>query len=139
VGYAFLRGAAADVVEWDGARVARATIRRQWARFHERYDALLCPVASTAALPTEPGVPTTRRTMLVDGETRRATDSMWWCALIGVAYLPSTVVPVGATPSGLPIGVQVVGPFFEDYTSLDVARRIDAVVGAYRLPPVAAI
>jgi amidase len=138
VGYAFLRGAAADVVEWDAARVAQAAIRHEWARFHTRYDALLCPVAATAALPTEPGVPTTRRTMLVDGESRRATDSMWWCALIGVAYLPSTVVPVGATPSGLPIGMQVVGPFFEDNTSLDVGRRIDAVLGAYRLPPIAA-
>jgi amidase len=138
VGYAFLRGAAADVLEWDTARVAQAAIRREWARFHTSYDALLCPVAATAALPTEPGVPATRRSMLVDGVSRRVTDSMWWCALIGVAYLPSTVVPVGATPSGLPIGMQVVGPFFEDNTSLDVGRRIDAVLGGYKVPPVAA-
>jgi hypothetical protein len=34
--------------------------------------------------------------------------------------------------------VQVVGPFFEDNTSLDVGRRVDAVLGAYRVPPVAA-
>jgi amidase len=138
VGYAFLRGAAADVVEWDAARVAQAAIRHEWALFYTRYDALLCPVAATAALPTEPGVPATRRTMTFDGETRRASDSMWWCAIIGVAYLPSTVVPVGVTASGLPVGVQVVGPFFEDGTSLDVGRRIDSVLGAYRVPPLAA-
>ena len=55
--------------------------------------------------------------------------------LVGVAYLPSTVVPVGVTSEGLPVGVQVVGPFLEDRTCLDVARRIEALLGGFRPPP----
>jgi amidase len=136
-GAAFVRGAAAEQVEWNAARVAQAAIRREWAHFHERYDALLCPVVPTAALPTEPGVPITERTMPIDGQPHRALEMIYWCGIIGLAYLPSTVIPVGATTSGLPVGMQVVGPYFEDRTALDIGRRIDAVLGAYRVPPLA--
>ena len=134
---AFVRGAASDQVEWSAARVARAAVRREWARFHEGYDALLCPVVPTAALPTEPGVPLTDRSIPVDGEARPALNMILWCGLIGLAYLPSTVIPAGATTSGLPVGMQVVGPYYEDRTALDVARRCDGVLGAYRIPPLA--
>ncbi len=135
----FTRGAAADVVEWNAARVAQSAIRQEWARFHETYDALLCPVTPTAALLTEPGVGITERTMTIDGAERPAIEMIRWCGLIGLAYLPSTVTPVGATAGGLPVGVQVVGPYFEDRTALDVARRIDGVLDAYRVPPLAAL
>jgi amidase len=134
---AFLRGAAGDVVEWGAACLARAAIRDEWARFHQRYDALLCPVAPTAALPTEPGVDLTERTIPIDGEARPAIETIRWCGIIGVASLPSTVTPVGVTETGLPVGIQVVGPYYEDRTALDVARRIDGIVQAYRVPPVA--
>ena len=133
----FARGAGAGVAEWNRARVARAALRREWARFHERYDALLCPVLPTAALPTEPGTAITDRTMPIDGEPHGAIEMIRWAAVVGVAYLPSTVVPVGATAAGLPVGVQVVGPYLEDRTPLDVARRIDRVLDAYRVPPLA--
>jgi amidase len=134
---AFARGAASEQGEWHAARVACAAIRREWARFHERYDALLCPVVPTAALPTEPGVPLRDRSIPIDGEPRPALNMILWCGVIGLAYLPSTVIPVGATASGLPVGMQVVGPYYEDRTALDVARRCDGVVGAYRIPPLA--
>jgi amidase len=133
----FARGAVAEMADWNAARVARAAVRREWARFHERYDALLCPVVPTAALPTEPGVPIGDRTMPIDGEPRPAVNMILWCGLIGLAYLPSTVIPVGATATGLPVGMQVVGPYLEDRTALDVARRGDRVLGAYRVPPLA--
>jgi amidase len=75
--------------------------------------------------------------MPIDGVDRPAVENMLWCALIGLAMLPSTVVPAGATAAGLPVGVQVVGPYYEDATALDAARRIDAVLGAFRVPPLA--
>ena len=40
-------------------------------------------------------------------------DTLAWTGLVGVAYLPSTVVPVGRV-GDLPVGVQVVGPYLED-------------------------
>ena len=38
------------------------------------------------------------------GQPRNQGDTLAWTGLIGVAYLPSTVVPVGRTPDGLPVG-----------------------------------
>jgi len=135
----FVRGAAADLVEWQAARIAQAAIRKEWARFHQRYDVLLCPVTPTAALPTEPGRPITERTMPVDGQAVPAIEMIRWSGLVGLAYLPATVTPAGRTAAGLPVGIQVVGPYYEDRTALDVARRIDAVLQEFRVPPLAVI
>jgi amidase len=133
----FTRGAAADLVAWNAAREAQAAVRRAWARFQDTYDVLLCPVTPTAALPTEAGRGINERTMTIDGAERPAIELIRWAGIIGLAYLPSTVIPVGATAAGLPMGMQIVGPYFEDRTTLDVARRADGVLGAYRVPPLA--
>jgi amidase len=42
---------------------------------------------------------------------------------------------VGFTPGGLPVGIQVVGPYLEDRTSLFVAARLAELVGGYVAPP----
>jgi amidase len=52
-----------------------------------------------------------------------------------MAYLPSTCAPVGATAGGLPVGVQVVGPYLEDRTTIDFARKLGDVVGGFKRPP----
>jgi amidase len=52
-----------------------------------------------------------------------------------VAYLPATAVPVGRTSAGLPVGVQVVGPYLEDRTTLAAARCIEEVLGGFVVPP----
>jgi amidase len=48
--------------------------------------------------------------------------------------MPAAVVPVGNSPEGLPIGVQVAARPFEDETAMAVAAVIDANFG-YRIPP----
>ena len=53
-----------------------------------------------------------------------------------MAYLPSTVVPVGRV-GGLPVGVQVVGPYLEDRTSLALAAHLSGLLGGYEPPPMA--
>ena len=58
-----------------------------------------------------------------------------WAGLIGNVRLPSTVVPVGRTRAGLPIGMQVVGPYLEDHTALDVVRHVERLVGGFVPPP----
>jgi amidase len=58
-----------------------------------------------------------------------------WAGLAGMAYLPATVAPVGRIAGGLPVGMQVVGPYLEDRTSIDFARRLAEVVGGYERPP----
>jgi amidase len=45
------------------------------------------------------------------------------------------VVPVGRTASGLPVGIQIVGPYLEDRTTLAVGRLIEEVLGGFVAPP----
>jgi amidase len=52
-----------------------------------------------------------------------------WVGLASLAYLPSTVVPVGISRSGTPVAVQVIGPFLEDRTALFVAAELARLVG----------
>jgi amidase len=60
---------------------------------------------------------------------------MAWTGLVGVAYLPATAVTVGRTRAGLPVGMQVVGPYLEDRTALFVAERLAELTGGFVPPP----
>jgi len=52
--------------------------------------------------------------------------------------MPAAVVPVGISPEGLPIGVQVAARPFEDERALSIAAVIDAAFG-YRIPPMSMV
>jgi len=111
----------------------RERLRRRWAAWFEDHDVLLCPVVPAAAQPlSDKGI--FERTMTVNGVERPAIDHVHWAGLIGLVYLPSTVVPVGRTASGLPVGVQVVGPHLGDRTTLAVAAWLEGEYG-YVPPP----
>jgi amidase len=71
----------------------------------------------------------------VNGETRSYEEQLVWASVVGMAYLPATAAPVGRTAGGLPVGVQIVGPYCEDRTPIDVARRMAEVMGGFEIPP----
>ncbi len=79
-------------------------------------------------------MPMSARSISVAGETRPYTDQMKWAGLFGLVYLPATAVPIGTHSSGLPMALQVVGPFLEDRTCLSVARMIEQS-GGFQRPP----
>ena len=78
-----------------------------------------------------------RRTLEVDGAVRPYSDLIVWTSQFGYVYLPSTVVPVGFTKDGSPVGIQVVGPYLGDRTTLEFARHIERLRGGYQVPPIA--
>jgi len=120
--------------EWMAADVQRQRFRAQWASFFNDYDVLVCPVAMTNAFPHLQQGSLAERSLLVDGQQRPYMDLLWWTVLVGGVYLPATVVPVGMTAEGLPIGVQIVGPYLEDRTALAAARAIREALGPIMLP-----
>ena len=48
--------------------------------------------------------------------------------------LPATTAPVGLTRAGLPVGIQIIGPYLEDATPIDLAGRLADVLGGFRPP-----
>jgi amidase len=99
------------------------------------WDVLLLPVMSCTALPHDHSEPMAARTVRLAGRDRPYWEAMAWMAPAGACYLPATVVPVGLTAAGLPVGIQVVGPYLHDRTTLDLARRLADLTGGCPRPP----
>jgi amidase len=123
--------------EWLFADRERARVRLRWAEFFETVDVLLCPVTLSPAFPHQQDGTWDTRAFIVNGESVPYLSLEAWPALIGSAYLPSTVAPVGRTAAGLPVGVQVVSPYLHDLRSITVAGVISDLVDGYAVPPIA--
>jgi len=121
--------------------VLAATDRRQrqrtaWTEFFRRYDVLLAPVMPVAAFPHDTDRPFEARMVDVDGIAVPHPLAAAWVCAIGVMLLPVVTLPVGLTESGLPVGVQVVGPFLSDLRLLRIAEMLDAAAGpGFSAPP----
>ena len=61
-------------------------------------------------------------------------DMLKYPSFAVLAGLPATVAPVGFTSSGLPVGIQIVGPYLEDATPIEFAARLTEVIGGFQPP-----
>jgi amidase len=94
------------------------------------YPVLLCPVASIPAFRHG------ERSWVVEGRAVDYLDAVRHTQWFNALACPAAVVPVGSSPEGLPIGVQIVARPFQDETALGVTAVVDAAFG-YRPPPMA--
>jgi Asp-tRNA(Asn)/Glu-tRNA(Gln) amidotransferase A subunit family amidase len=92
------------------------------------FPILLCPVASI------PAFRHSERIWTIEGRGVDYLDVMRFTQWFNVLASPAAVVPVGSSPEGLPIGVQVVARPFDDGSALGIAAIVDAAFG-YRPPP----
>ncbi len=114
----------------------RARLRAAWAEWFETYDALLCPVLAVPAFPHSQAGDFLTRTVDVNGEEHPYLLLTNWTGLIGVVGLPSAVAPIGRTPAGIPVGVQVVAPYLRDREAVLLAELLaEACGGGYQVPP----
>ncbi len=58
-----------------------------------------------------------------------------WAAVATSTGLPATVAPIGHGESGLPIGVQIIGGYLEDRTTIAFAGLIERAFGGFTPPP----
>ncbi len=123
--------------EWLAHNERRLQIRERWREFFTDFDAILLPVQPRAAIPHDHSEPQWARRVEIGGLDRPYLDLFGWTGPAGAGMLPATVVPVGADDDGLPIGVQIVGPYLHDRTTLQVARHVVAVAGGCPRPALA--
>jgi len=62
-------------------------------------------------------------------------DTMRHSQWLNLAGFPGVSVPMGRSPEGLPIGVQLIGRPFEDELVLAVAGQLEAARGPWQPPP----
>ncbi|MDO9461626.1 MAG: amidase [Alphaproteobacteria bacterium] len=120
--------------QWLSANEARQRIRAKWAELFKDYDVLLCPVTPTAAFPHDHGYQMARM-IEVNGRPFPYMDQFFWAGIVGMAYLPSTTAPIGRTAAGLPVGMQIVGPYYGDLTTIRVAGLLREITGGFVPPP----
>jgi amidase len=121
--------------EWLSYNERRLQMRKNWEDFFKNWDAILLPVMPCAAIPHDHSEPIAGRTAIVGSEPRSYWDLITWMAPAGACYLPVTVVPVGRLNNRLPVGIQIVGPYLGDRTTLDLAKHVFAISGGCPRPP----
>lgn len=122
---------------WAVANGLRQRQRALWSTFFEDYDVVLAPVMPTAAFVHDTERSIMERVLDVDGTDVSHAMAMAWCGAIGAMLLPVVTLPTGPTATGLPVGVQVIGPYLSDLRLLALAETIDAAAGpGFTRPPV---
>jgi len=95
----------------------------------QRFPILLCPAAAIPAFRHG------ERNWLVEGKTVKYLDAWSYTEFFNLLGNPGAVVPVGQSPEGLPIGVQIVGRPWEEELVLKVAAEVERECGRFRRPP----
>jgi amidase len=125
-----------DWLEQSGLRLKA---RQAWQDYFQTHDAFLMPEAFVPAIPHD-HTPThtvtfDQRTIATSQGPRPYGDILRWISFATLTGNPAAVAPVGRTRGGLPVGIQIMGPYLEDATPIDVAGLMADVVGGFQAPP----
>ena len=139
LGPAMSRGApGAEVInahQWMNLLDAQVAFRRRWDEFFEAFDVVVMPTLGSVAFPHDDNPDTNARTLQINGEATPYFGQLAWPGVALLPNLPSTVAPIGQTKGGLPIGVQIMGPYLEDRTTIAFAGLLERTFGGFKRPP----
>ena len=124
-------GAMSSFAGWQQQNIRRLAYRAQWQAYFNQVDVFLSPVAFSAAFPHDHSEPQDQRTIATSVGPRRYMDMLNWIAPATLTGCPATVAPVGRTNEGLPVGIQIMGPFWEDATPITFADLLSKEVGGF--------
>ena len=130
-----VRGAVVTHRDWMAADGARAKLQQQWSALFNEWDVVLCPPMPTLAFPHDHSLPLSARRIEIDGKDYPYFDQSVWAGVATLPGLPATAAPIDRSETGLPIGVQIVGPYLEDRTTIAFAELIEREFGGFVPPP----
>jgi len=111
----------------------RSQLFHRMREFLERYEFLLCPVNQVVPFPSEIEYPT-----LIDGvQMGNYLDWMKSCYYITITSHPAISVPAGFTGDAppLPVGLQIVGRYRDDFGVLQLAHAFEQQTRAWQQRP----
>jgi amidase len=129
-----MRGVVLSHRDWVRADRARMSLAQRWRELFREFDVVLCPVMPTTAFPHDHSEMSTRR-IAIDDKDVNYGDQPMWAGVATLTGLPATAMPIGVSEGGLPIGMQIVGPYLEDRTPLAFAALTEREFGGFRPPP----
>merc|ERR1719296_622897 len=115
--------------EWLDENASRDIIKRAWAAFFKEHDVLIAPISPCLAFDSQepPGKTaySPDRWLTIDSKKREYAEMYFWPHMSVMAGIPSLAVPLGLDKaSGLPRGVQVIGPANGERHLLHFARLL---------------
>ena len=129
-----VRGVVLSHRDWVKADRVRAGLAQRWRELFREFDVVLCPVMPTTAFPHDHSEMSTRR-IAIDDKDVSYGDQPMWAGVATLTGLPATAMPIGVSEGGLPIGMQIVGPYLEDRTPLAFAALTEREFGGFTPPP----
>jgi amidase len=126
------KGANASIGDYMEALTRRDRLITGLETFFDDWDALLCPVTVSPAIPHVPfGTP-----IDVDGtKVPYFLAGTSYTNVFNLTGSPAVVLPLARSKEGLPIGLQVVGRRWREPELLALARKLSLVTGPFRAPP----
>jgi amidase len=121
----------------DGAKIARAeTLRtelyQRMRTFLEKYEFLLAPVSQLPPFPVATEYPTE----IAGVRMTNYLDWMKSCYYVTITSHPAISVPAGFTTDGLPVGLQIVGRYRDDFGVLQLAHAFEQETQAFATRPI---
>jgi amidase len=120
---------------WYALSVRRLASRLLWQKYFKDYDAFLMPANCVAAFDHDHNRNMWGRVIELSDEPRYYAEAFKWISIATLAGCPVTVIPAGKTKANLPVGIQIMGPYMEDGTPLDLAIKMENVLGGFTPPP----
>lgn len=130
-----VRGLAFSHRDWISAGRARAQLRQQSRDLFAAFDVVLCPPMPTPAFPHDHAKERFKRVLDIDGRKVPYFEQIVWISMATLLGLPATAAPIGRSEGGLPIGVQIIGPYLEDRTTMAFAGLVERELGGFVAPP----
>lgn len=121
--------------DWHVLSVLRLASRLAWREYFRQYDAFLMPANCVAAFPHTHDSNMYGRIIESPDRPRFYGEAFKWISIATLAGCPATVIPAGKTTANLPVGIQIMGPYMEDGTCLDLAMKLESVLGGFTPPP----
>lgn len=129
------KGALSSFAEWQKRNVKRLGQRARWENFFESFDVFLSPVMFTTAFAHDHRPMDSRTVCTPEGREQSYMDLVSYIAPASLTGCPATAAPAGLAKSGLPVGLQVMGPYLEDATPIAFARLLAREIGGFQAPP----
>lgn len=130
---AWIRGATMSHAAWSKTQWMREILRPRWQALFQEVDLLLCPPMPTVAFPHDHSPHRTRKAV-IEGKKVDYDDQVAWSAIATSMGLPATVALIARSDDGLPIGVQIVGGYLQDRTTIAFAGMMEQAFGGFTPP-----
>jgi amidase len=128
------KGSLSTFAEWQTRNLKRLAYRALWQEYFESVDVFLLPTAMTTAFPHDHSPRATRTIPTPEGGSQPMMDLLTYISPATLTGCPATTAPAGLSKSGLPVGLQIVGPYLEDATPIRFAQLLAREIGGFQSP-----